>query len=40
MFVAIKGKRLFDGTGRDPIDNGVVVVDGNRLIEAQIGDPL
>ena len=33
MFVAIKGKRLFDGTGRDPIDNGVVVVDGNRLIE-------
>ena len=33
MVVAIKSKLLFDGTGRDPIDNGIVIVDGNRLAE-------
>lgn len=33
MVVAIKSRLLFDATGRDPIDNGVVLVDGKRLIE-------
>ena len=33
MVVAIKSRLLFDGTGRDAIDNGIVIVDGERLIE-------
>jgi imidazolonepropionase-like amidohydrolase len=31
---AIVGGRIIDGTGRDPIDNGVVVVDGSRIASA------
>jgi imidazolonepropionase-like amidohydrolase len=33
MVVAIKSRLLFDATGRDAIDNGVVLVDDGRLIE-------
>ncbi len=31
MTVVIKGARLVDGTGRDPIDRAVVVIEGRRI---------
>jgi imidazolonepropionase-like amidohydrolase len=36
MTIFIKGKLLIDGTGKEPISNGVVAVEGNRIVE--IGD--
>ncbi len=31
MLIAIKGRRIIDGTGRPPIDQGVVLVEGDRI---------
>lgn len=31
MFLAIKGQRVIDGTGRGPIERGVVLVEGGRI---------
>jgi imidazolonepropionase-like amidohydrolase len=31
MTIAITGGTLIDGIGRDPIDNGVVLIEGNRI---------
>jgi imidazolonepropionase-like amidohydrolase len=33
MFIAITGKRLIDGTGRPPIENAVVLVEGNHIVQ-------
>ncbi|MDI6756083.1 MAG: hypothetical protein QME78_17060 [Thermodesulfobacteriota bacterium] len=30
----LKGKLLIDGTGRPPIENGVVLIEGNRIAAA------
>lgn len=31
MFIAIRARRVIDGTGRPPIDHGVVVIEGDRI---------
>ncbi|SKC47059.1 amidohydrolase family protein [Maledivibacter halophilus] len=36
MTIFIKSKLLIDGTGREPIENGIVVVEDNRIVE--LGD--
>ena len=31
MLTAIKARRIVDGTGRPPIDHGVIIVEGDRV---------
>jgi imidazolonepropionase-like amidohydrolase len=31
VFMAIKGRRIIDGTGRPPVDHGVVLIEGDRI---------
>lgn len=37
MRIAIRSKLLIDGTGKEPIENGVLVVDGNKIVD--VGPP-
>src|SRR5262245_32849180 len=32
--LVLRASRLIDGTGRDPIENGVIIIDGNRIVAA------
>lgn len=37
MTIAIKSKRLIDGTGRSPIEGGVLLIEDDRIV--QVGEP-
>ncbi|MDP6120665.1 MAG: amidohydrolase, partial [Rhodospirillales bacterium] len=40
MVSAILGGPLIDGTGRDPVANGIVIVDGGRIVAAGAADAI
>ena len=35
--VAVRAARIVDGTGRDPIEDGVVVIEGDRIVSVGPG---
>ena len=36
--IVLRASRLIDGTGSEPIDNGVIIIDGDRIVAAGRGE--
>lgn len=37
--LVLRGGRVFDGSGADPVEDGVVVVEGERIAAIRLGTP-
>ena len=39
MLKAIKAKAIIDGTGAEPVRDGVILIDGDKIVAAGPGGP-